>query len=366
MVATLADVVRGPHRPLWDVVAVPFQGTPVRITDALTEASLSIDATRWPRYRFSATVGDPSLFPTTEDDLLMPAGTRLIISTGLQLPDGTEWWQQQAVVHPDATTITRSRESGMQLVCLSVESRVSQAGFWQGDLSVPAGWTVPHAISEVLQRTAGPLIAFHDDAASTVPVPAGMGLSGDPWAALEDLARIAALELYVDQEGAIRLDHKPQLGQPVATLAAGPGGVLAESIGSVDRSSAANRVRIVYRSTDPGVPDRVGTAYLDDGPLRWDGPAGRMLYTDTRDGPVTQQQADAAAAEALRARSGWTRPLELLIPPDPRLRVGQTVDVKFLSGVTERHVLVSIDRELLPVGAMRLRTRGDFLALGSS
>lgn len=321
-------------------------------------AALESDAARWPRHALRASVADIDAATAAG---LTTADARLRIFAGVATPDRGVIEGQIAEVWAQEITARRGRDSGSDLTAYSLEARISGAGL-ASDLQPLPGETVAALIVRLASDALGwtPDTSIH--AGDSTPVPADLGISGDPWAAIEDAARAAALSVWIDRLGRLCLDVPPALGTPSATVRAGEGGTLIGSRSRVSRQGGANAARIVYRSTAPGTPDVVGVARQTTGPARWDGPLGRLTYTDTRDGPVTQAEADTAARAALSARLGLTRETGLTAVPDPRLEPGDTIEVEFANGVRESHLLTAVARDLAPLGPMELRTRGDFLA----
>jgi hypothetical protein len=322
-------------------------------------ASIESDATRWPRHSLRATVADIDAATAAG---LNPGDARLRVFCGVATPDRGVIEGQTAEVWVQEVTATRGASASATLTAASLEARISGAGL-ASDLQPLPGETVAALITRLAADALGwtPTVAV--SAGDSTPVPADLGISGDPWAAIEDAARAASLAVSIDRFGRLCLDVPPALsGTAAAEIRAGEGGTLIESRSRGSRAGGANAARIVYRSTDPGVPDVVGVARQTTGPVRWDGPLGRLTYTDTRDGPVTQAEADTAARAALTARLGLVRETGLTAVPDPRLEPGDTIEVGFANGVRERHLLTAVARDLAPLGPMELRTRGDFLA----
>ena len=101
--------------------------------------------------------------------------------------------------------------------------------------------------------------------------------------------------------------------------------------------------------------EREGRAHLDTGPLRRDGPAGRITGYTARDIPANQTQADKYAASALTSlQQGWVT-ARIDAVQDPRLEPDDLVDVEYLDR-TLRHRIIGVSFDLR-TDAMQLTAR---------
>lgn len=193
-----------------------------------------------------------------------------------------------------------------------------------------------------------------DDTTSGVSVPADYTSDGSSvWAMVEDMCAVANVTAYFDALGTlvIRNPLPSTAGTPAVTLAVGSN--LAEYDQETGRSFGfANDVRLRF-TRDDGT-ERIGVASQGTGPLRFNGPAGRVTYTEDRDGYPSVTQANARAAALLPGLlSAWSTTIVLAVP-DPRLEPDDDVTLV----LPDRTVTARATRVELPMSAQDLMTVG--------
>jgi hypothetical protein len=156
------------------------------------------------------------------------------------------------------------------------------------------------------------------------------------------------------------------LGSPVWLIDTGALGVMLEAEEALDRTGVYNGVLVVGQNnaTDSPVSALVYDAAFDS-PTRWGGPFGKVVHIEQSTAVQTVAQAQAAAEALLDKKLGLTRSITLTIAPNPALEAGDIVDVAFMDGRRERHVIDAATLDLGPQGAQALVTRSVFLPAAS-
>lgn len=194
----------------------------------------------------------------------------------------------------------------------------------------------------------------------------------DRAAALSDLAAACGAWALFDVHGDFvlmpRAPDPPT--DPVATIAAGAGGVLEAASETLDRSSVRNGV-MVRGQADADTAPFSALATFDDptSPIRWGGPFGRvaMIVDSQAVGNVTAAQATADAL--LNLRLGLSRTLELEAVPWPFLEPDDRITVVHTAGRVEVQAINRVELDLAASGGMRIVATsavGDWDALGTT
>jgi len=150
-------------------------------------------------------------------------------------------------------------------------------------------------------------------------------------------------------------------GFPVWLVDTGDTGVMVEAEEALDRTGVYNGVLVQGQNTAADLPVSA-LAYDSDptSPTVWGGYFGRVVRVEQSSAVATTTQAQASAESLLDRRLGLTRSITLSIAPNPALEAGDVIDVAFVDGRRERHVIDAVTIELGPEGAQRLTTRSVF------
>jgi len=156
------------------------------------------------------------------------------------------------------------------------------------------------------------------------------------------------------------------LGFPVWTIDTGARGVMIEAEEALDRTGVYNGVLVVGQNsaTDSPVSALVYDSAFDS-PTRWGGPFGKVVRIEQSTAVQNTSQAQAAAESMLDKKLGLTRSLTVTIAPNPALESGDIVDIAFVDGRRERHVIDAVSLDLGPEGAQSLTTRSVFVPADS-
>lgn len=196
---------------------------------------------------------------------------------------------------------------------------------------------------------------------------------GDRWAAVQDLARRLSAAVRMNGDGQCEV-YPITPAAPAITLTGGPAGVTVR----VDRSQDTSSVPLynIFVADGTGTdasgnqtPIR-GVAQINAGPLRVDGPNGRVPKFYSSNMITTQAQADAAAAQMRDTQiAGATTDLDIECAPMPHLQVGDWATGYTprpdggVPAVTGRIVKASLKGTQTAVDRMSLTVRCDYAAV---
>jgi Domain of unknown function (DUF5047) len=347
--AAIADT----HRAEWTVDLLPLTGPPIRLP--VTAGNVRSDAGTYPRHTATVSVGDMSLAPVIASDPLVPFGSRLDLRYTLTDPTGRTFTIRP--VPPlivDTVEVERGGAVGIEVTASDASLAVDTDALIAPTDPPPGATDVSQAIAWLIRRT-WPDAVIVDEVASDQWVGKGWQADGSPWAAIEGLGDRVGAEVYVDAAERWRVRRVPSIGDPVATLATGPGGTVTALRSRIVRGY--NRVALVFR-TDTGATVQGVWADRSGGPLDVSGPYGRVTLVESRDGAVTEAEADAAAARYARRAAGRVRDVEIEAPALPWIECGDTVRVRFPTRPDEL-VMLAADHDLTGARPSRYTFRTD-------
>lgn len=175
-------------------------------------------------------------------------------------------------------------------------------------------------------------------------------------------SRIATIEAICDgtdteclprPDGTLRLRAQPTLATATdgGRLDVGATGVVLDSDSSYDRDGFGNAVLARARWTDDaGVEQRRdGWAYNTDpaDPSRWNGPAGRKVFFDERDVPMSVTGLQQRARSILYRRAGAGRGAVLTVPLALWLEPGDKVTVRLPWGTDYVQLVQAVSHDLV-------------------
>jgi hypothetical protein len=210
-----------------------------------------------------------------------------------------------------------------------------------------SGQTPAGAATGIVQGVFGSTIAYH----TPYDPPGTLGditYTGARTDALSTLEQSYAAETYFDSNGDFVFAAKPGDTEPVVwTIDSGQTGVMVNAQESLDRTGIYNGV-LVTGQGDADQPPVTGLATYNDpsSPVRWGGPFGKVAMLADSTTATTNDQAAATAASLLNLRLKQTRSLQLTAAPNPALEAGDTIEVDFPDGRSERHLIDSTTIDL--------------------
>jgi hypothetical protein len=170
----------------------------------------------------------------------------------------------------------------------------------------------------------------------------------DRASAVSDLAAAANAWAYFDHLGDFVLRPRDATGADAGVVV----GVI-DTEESLDRSNVRNGVLVRGQPT-ADAPPVSGLATYDEpsSPLRWGGPFGKVPLIADSQSVATAAQALAVAEGLLNLRLGLSRTVVLRMVPNPALEPDDVIDVEFIDGRQERHLINAVQMGLGPEGTM--------------
>jgi hypothetical protein len=338
------------HQPLWRVRMLSSTGTQIGEDLPFTGGTITKTMSVTPRTR--ATLEVPTqMVPTLIDQNYLPTGQRLVFEYRI---DGVGGWVTVADLDMVSSQITRP-DSVWVLEAVDRSIRVALDDTARGGWVEPTG-TIDSAIRYIVNRTFPGSVFEVSGLAGTMTVPAGTVTDGDPWSAAVGLATLAQSEVFHranDRVWVVRF-HPAMMwpADPVDSL--GVGRQITQY--TLTHEAGYSVVALRYRAKDGGAILATGT-WVD---ARTDSPTsiqriGRVVYRETRDADAAPTQSEASsAASALGARvAGRARSPSIRHVARPWLEPGDTIDVTYSGGPTERQLIDSVD---IPLDTSNIQT----------
>jgi hypothetical protein len=258
---------------------------------------------------------------------LAPYGQRLFIRRGIVYADGTEelvglGWYLITDADPDPLGL------GVQVRAASLE-RLLEDSKLQRPMQPIAGGTFESEVRRLAQGMVP--VATKDAALVDRAVPATIVHENNRLEAIGKLAAAWPARIVVDSRGLLRLlPPVPELpGTPVVELHTGARGVVADWQSTAARGDAYNAVFARGEAPSADALPVEGIAWDDDpaSPTYYGGPFGERPLEYASPLLTTEAAAQAAAATMLAKRLRRTRIAQVVMVPDPRIELGDFVDV---------------------------------------
>jgi hypothetical protein len=257
---------------------------------------------------------------------LAPFGQRLFVRRGIRYVDGSEellglGWYLITSATPDPLGL------GVQVRAKGLEQLLE-------DSKLQRPIQPLYTFEQEVQRLARGMLPVDTRDPSLVDraVPWSIVYEENRMASLIKLAAAWPARIVVDSRGVLRmLPPVPALpGTPVVELHTGSRGIVAEWQTAVDRAEMYNAVFV--RGQDPDNAERAveGIAWDSDpaSPTYYGGPFGERPLEYASPLLTTEAACQAAAATMLATRLRRQRVAEVSIVPDPRIELGDYVDVR--------------------------------------
>ena len=286
--------------------------------------------------------GEPDLVPADASDLFHPAsGNELIVSRGVQYPDGSSEMAQLGVFR---LTKPAFNDNGAIVATLNLQDRASVISRidWQAPYVVPAGNNIA-AVLQAAMETRYPGLDYSGFQQIEFSYPATTwgqdpSTAGDPMQDFITFAAAAGVELFFDVFGnpILRPIVNPLTSVIVADFVEGEGCTMTSAGRTLDESTAYNGV-IIYCNGVGATPPFVASVW-DANPSsptyymgKWGEVPYKMITTAIPSGSDSYAQAYAKAVAAAYAQFqlilGSFDDVTLTAVPNPALREGDCVDV---------------------------------------
>lgn len=342
-----ADLIRGVHEQR--AVLTMSDGTTTWDTAPLT-GTLTLSEDWSPFGQLTATLAN-TFTPDDLDKLDPREALGVVLNAGYVHPDGV------VDLHPLFTGQLEERKARNSAGVLDIKASTGElfaheAGWLEADawktftgVTEAIAWLAGYATGAVVVPVSH-LGNFHRaDLVSAVPLVTGQSL----WAPIAEIALAAGVRVYVDTDGTWTIAPKTSLaGVTSAFLSTGGGGIVEDSEDTLTRDGYHGAATLKFQWKDAGGADQTVVGKF--------GVAGRKTFTETRQFPVSQAQANDAAQAVVRNLSTRGNSYECQGAAAYWLRPGATVQVTLANGVEARHVVRSITFNFT-LGTMSVVTR---------
>lgn len=354
-------------------------------TQALTieSGSVSVDITRPIRRSLSLTIVDPlgTLIPQTPADLLHPdAGNEIVVSRGIDYGDGsTPELMQLGRFSLDTVKLTDPGATAAVTIAITAYDRAwrVQRAKWTDVFQLSAGTDYATAIHQILDnRVPGLTYNFAptlnaDGSQNTISAAKTLGAdptNADPWKDAQDLAAVAGMWLYFDEQGVCTLapilDGTTQA--PVVSytdfsaMAVPTAPALPYLTGSRTLTADKPNHVLVVSSGTAIVPPVRGEAFDTNlsSPTRFGGPYGNVVESVSTSVVSTAAGAQIMANGLLKAQAGDADAVGFSTIPNPAHQENDLVQVIRPSlGVSGLYVLQAFNVPLDVENPMTFTTR---------
>jgi hypothetical protein len=320
----------------------PPEGLPVEPSNA----RITADGGSQVRRTCSLTIADPSLRPVYWTDMLSPAGTELVITSGVRYPDGTTELvpvgvfriDQPDTPFGDVITVTGSDRS-----IVLVDDKFLTPQQSQTTNSIPQEierlikYSLPTAVVTDLTGnfTDCPKMTWEQDTS--------------PWAAIDELATSIGAEVAPNAEGVFVIRRQPKPSDPpVWTAAVGESGIIVGGLERMTRDNVFNGWIARNDAADGSKP--IQAIVLDTAggsPTNWHGAFGHRprVYSSAS---LTSVSKCITAAQTLLERSiAPARAVTAQVIPNPAVDYGDVAEVVLPDGTVEVHMVQGFT---LPLG----------------
>lgn len=337
-----------------------YDGEIVKSDLTVTSASLVMDGTRALVGSATVVATDPDgeIIPTSWDSPLAPFGSELHIRQGIRTGStAVEWvslgWYRIEECDPDETWAAyydrtypaRAPRWVPRGVDVTVQAADRMARLDDARFLAPEAPVSLDSVQAEIVRLSRDIVPIADlSAFSDSPIPASVAYQSSRVQALQDLAGVLDKVVRINPHGALTLAPKSPSGSAVWTVEIGRNGHITGWNRKLSRSQLYNAV-VSSGTTEEGVAVQA-VATEPDGPLRWDGPFGRVPYGHSS--PLITSE-DSAGADAQTRLNRLIRervvPITVSCTTNPALEVDDIVTLT-LPDATLTGPVVVISRDL--------------------
>lgn len=326
MVELHVELWRGGIRLLKDVPIVP------------ESARVTCDGGSQVRRTCSLTIGDPDLRPVYWTDGLAPAGSELVITSGVRYPDGqTELIpvgvfriDEPATAFGDVVTVTGSDRTVVLIEDL----------FLGPSQSVTTN-SIPQEIERLIKYSL-PTAVVSDLTGDFTDCPKLTWEQGATiWSAIEELATSIGAEVAPDAAGVFVIRDQPRVTNPaVWTAAVGESGIIT---GGSERMTRDGVFNCIIARNDPAdgsapiqqiVKDTAGAS-----PTNWNGAFGHRPKVYSSKALNTVAKANTAAQMLLERSIAPARTVSANVIPNPAVDYGDVTSLVLPDGTSETHMV---------------------------
>jgi hypothetical protein len=293
----------------------------------------------------SVTLAEPTRLPVSSADILTPFGYEARLWRGVMINGVAE------TVPLGTFPIQRSHVGALaQAAELTLEdrSRLASDARLEDVYQIAAGTNYATAIEDLIDDGVTGLEYLFPSTTHTTPL-LTFDAQSDRWDTAQRMTRSLGHWLWFDGLGRTEMRAEPSFSDvPVATISDGVN--LVDAAIDLDRTDTYNKVIAAGRNADNG-SEFTGSATDDDpaSPTYYDGPFGKKPRFHFSEFYNSSAQAAEGAAAILASQLGVARSLAFTQVSDPRLEVGDVVEIyNEVLEVDELHILDSLTIGLGP------------------
>lgn len=352
------EAVVGPHRLA--TRATLLTGTDEIELDVL-DGSVTRDSTAASRGIFDLSLPyDVDLVPTSSSSPLAPYGNEIKLERGVTFTDGTTEYVPFGYFRIEDVSVSEDAEAQPIRVSGVDRSAFIIDAVFEEPYSVASGTNVATAILAIVQDVYPDV--DYDFATVSTTLPALLAdTASDRWDFCQGLAEAAAMSLYFDRDGVLRLTPAPTGGDSfVYTVTEGDGGILLGAERNFQREGTFNRVIVTgENATATGdVPRGVATDDDPTSPTYYYGRFGRVPYFYSSEYVTDSDQAASVAEVILAKQKGIARSVSFQTIVNVALEPGDSIRIlRTSSSFDEIHILDAVTYPLGPSEPMTASTR---------
>lgn len=304
-------------------------------------------------------------FPATDDDPVTPYGNEVFVERGVVYGDGSREWVLQGYFRIDSVD---QQTAPFGTVEISGSDR--SAGIADARIPYPLTFTAGSTVAGVIQALILDVYSWAvfdlDPSLTTTKLASDQVTTDDRGGFLADLVTSYGMVGYWDYRGIYYVRPAPTGDNPVATIAAGRGGVLVSLSRSLNRTDGVyNAVVASGDQVSEDIPPVTAMVVDDDpgSPTYWYGGFGHVPQFFSSSFLTNVVQCLSSARSLLRTSTGLPYAVDFGQIPNPALEPLDPVRVTY-PGRVESHVLLQLAIPLVPTAVQTAQTRkqvtGDF------
>lgn len=294
----------------------------------------------------SFTIADANARPVYWTDMLAPAGTELIVTSGVRYPDGqTELLpvgvfrvDEAATPFGDVVSVTGSDRTIVLIedLFLGTSQSVTTNSITQ-EIERLIKYSLPTATVQDLTGDFTDCPRLTWEQGSTI------------WSAIDELATSIGAEVAPNGAGIFVIRKQPKITNPrVWTAAVGESGII---IGGLERMSRDQVFNCIIARNDPAdgsVPiQQIVKDTAGGSPTNWNGAFGHRPKVYSSKALNTVSKANTAAQAMLERSIAPARTVTAYVIPHPAVDYGDVTDLVLPDGTTETHM---VHKFTLPLG----------------
>lgn len=289
-------------------------------------AVVTVDGGSGRRRTITLRIGDASLRPVFWTDMLAPAGTELVVTSGVRYPDTTVEYVPVGVfriTEPDTPF------DGAVEIHGADRSQVIDDDEFIAPFQTITTNTVTQEITRIIQLSLPTAVISDVLADTTVSPRMTWEANTSPWAAVLELATSISADVAPDASGVFVIRRQPTPSDaPVWTAAVGEAGIVVDGSETMTRDTVKNAWTCKNDAADGTAPVQYTAYDLDpDSPTNWNGDFGHKPDTYSSPALTTISKCKAAAESKLLTSTAPARQVSVDVVPNPAVDYGDVTVV---------------------------------------